>query len=102
MVRDGAAFCSTCGAARARQVELGLAIDRTTLKHLAVHERGLVRLRIENRGTEAVPVVALAASLSGEALPIVATAGELGPGAHVVLAIATVPTLAGYHPLAGE
>jgi hypothetical protein len=102
MVRDGAAFCSACGAARARQVELALAIDRTTLKHLAVHERGLVRLRVENRGAAPIPSVALAASLSGDVLPIAATPTALGPGAHAVITIATVPAVAGYHALAGE
>lgn len=103
-VREGAAFCGACGAvqaATADSVEVALAIDHTTLKHLAIHVRGLVRLRVENRGTRPIPAFSLAATLSGEPFPV-ATGAELAPGGHATFALATVPTIAGYHALAGE
>jgi protein kinase-like protein len=88
-------------AATADVVDVALAIDHTTLKHLAIHVRGLVRLRVENRGPRSIPAISLAATLSGEPLAV-ATGAELAPGAHATFAIATVPAIAGYHALAGE
>src|SRR5215471_2619635 len=67
-LREGAAFCSACGAvqvATAEAVDVALAIDHTTLRHLAVHVRGLVRLRVENRGPRPIATLSLAATLSG-------------------------------------
>jgi hypothetical protein len=104
-LREGAAFCSACGAAQAAEtIDGALAIDHTTLKHLAVRVRGLVRLRVENRGARPIAAVSLAATLSGEPLPLAtgATGAELAPGGHATFALATVPTIAGYHALAGE
>src|ERR1041384_2794150 len=103
-LREGAAFCSTCGAvqaAPASPIDVALAIDHTTLRHLAIHVRGLVRLRIENRGPHPIATLSLAATLSGEPFPVV-TGAELAPGGHQTFALPTVPTIAGYHRLAGE
>ena len=103
-MREGAAFCSACGAVQAttaEAVDVALAIDHTTLRHLAIDVRGLVRLRVENRGPRPIATLSLAATLSGEPFPLVAGA-ELAPGGHATFALATVPTIAGYHALTGE
>lgn len=98
-LREGAAFCSACGAVQAA-IDIALAIDHTTLQHLAVKERGLVRFRVENRGSRAIPNLSLTTTLSGDALPV-ATSGELAPHGAATFAIGVVPTIAGYHALAG-
>lgn len=71
-----------------------LALDNTTLPHLAVHARGLLRLRVS---TPATPV-ALHLTLSGE--PLAVQSAEVD-GDHV-FAIDVTPAVAGYHLLAGE
>ncbi|MSP17025.1 MAG: hypothetical protein EXR73_10505 [Myxococcales bacterium] len=99
-LREGAVFCSACGTVLAALTDIALAIDRTTLEHLAINARGLVRLRVENRGPQAIPNLSLAATLSSDALPV-ATSGELAPHKSATLAITVIPTIAGYHALAG-
>jgi hypothetical protein len=105
-LRDDAAFCSACGAAQpAPEVDprpqVALAIDVTTLKLLAVGARGLLRLRVDNRGARPIASLALTATWSGDALPA-AEHGELAPSAGCELAIAVTPAIAGVHELAGE
>lgn len=80
---------------------ISLAIDVSTLRHLAVGARGLVRWRIENHGQLALESVTLTATLSGAALPVAATA-TVFPGRPVVASVATTPATAGIHELAGE
>ena len=78
-----------------------LAVDMTTLRHLAVGERGLVRWRVENDGPLALEGLTLHSRLSEVALPD-AEAATLFPGRAAVLAIVATPTIAGFHELAGE
>ncbi len=78
-----------------------LAIDMTTLRHLQIGERGLVRWRIENEGALALEGLTLHSRLSETALPD-AEAATLFPGRAAVLAIAATPAIAGFHELAGE
>ncbi len=104
-LRDGAAFCGTCGVAQSGAVApapaVALAIDAAALRHLAVGARGLVRWRIENQGTLAFDAVSLHVTLSGTPLPSdhVAT---VFPGKPAIVALAAVPAQAGVHELAGE
>ncbi|MEO9182414.1 MAG: hypothetical protein ABI467_02940 [Kofleriaceae bacterium] len=102
--RDGARLCNACGAAQpAATTTLTLALDAATLSHLAVHARGLLRLRVENTGALAIPgPIAVRATLSGAALAPAEATAALAPGASIVLAIAVEPTIAGYHLFEGE
>jgi hypothetical protein len=70
-----------------------LSIDVTTLEHMAVGARGLVRFRID--GTD-VEMVSFHTTLSGNALPA-PDHPALG-----VLAVAITPDVPGIHELAGE
>jgi hypothetical protein len=70
-----------------------LSIDVTTLEHMAVGARGLVRFRID--GTD-VEIVSFHTTLSGNALPA-PDHPALG-----VLAVAITPDVPGIHELAGE
>ncbi|HLL24711.1 MAG TPA: zinc ribbon domain-containing protein, partial [Kofleriaceae bacterium] len=100
-LRDGSLFCSACGTAQ-RTAPVALALDATTLVHLAVGARGLLRLRVENLGTRAIPgPISLRTTLSDDVLPVAESSAELAAGAAVVLAIAISPTIAGYHAFAG-
>lgn len=104
-LRDGALFCNACGAAQpsASTTTLTLALDGATLSHLAVHARGLLRLRLENAGAHAIPgPIALRAALSDDALAPAEATDALAPGASIVLAIEVVPSIAGYHLFKGE
>ena len=85
---------------RPRPPSLRLSIDVATLKHLAVGARGLVRFRIDNDGPLALDA-ALAIRLSGEPLDPLET-GTVFPGRPAVLAVTAMPTIAGFHELAGE
>jgi predicted Ser/Thr protein kinase len=78
-----------------------LSIDVTTLRHLAVGARGLVRYRIDNDGPIALDSIVLATTLSGTALPPV-TAATLFPNRAAVVALHVTPTIAGFHEFAGE
>jgi len=78
-----------------------LSIDVTTLRHLAVGARGLVRYRIDNDGPIALDSIVLATTLSGSPLPP-ASAATLFPNRAVVVALHVEPTIAGFHELAGE
>lgn len=80
---------------------LGLSIDVSTLKHLAVGARGLVRWRIENHGQLAFETVTLAVTLSGTTLPVVETS-TVFPSRPIVASIAILPETPGVHELAGE
>jgi predicted Ser/Thr protein kinase len=80
---------------------LRLAIDVATLKHLAVGERGLVRWRVENEGALALEAMTLTTRLSGAALAPV-EAATVFPGRATILSVAVVPSIAGFHELAGE
>ena len=70
-----------------------LSIDVTTLEHLAVGARGLVRFRIDGTNVE---LVSFHTMLSGHALPA-PDHPALG-----VLAVAITPDVPGIHELAGE
>ncbi len=78
-----------------------LSIDVTTLEHLAVGARGLVRWRIENEGPLALDTVQLSTTLSGESLPV-AQSVTLFPGRATVLNVVVTPAVTGFHELAGE
>ena len=100
-LRADASFCSACGAAQPTGPHIALAIDATTLALLAVNARGLLRLRVDNRGAASLSGVTVRATWSGDALPA-AEHGALAPGAACELAIAVTPAIAGVHELAGE
>lgn len=73
---------------------MNLALDTTTLPHLTVNARGLLRLRVTGTPT----TLQLRATLSGE--PLAAAAVD-STGEHV-FALDVTPQIAGYHLLAGE
>ncbi|MDQ3337157.1 MAG: inactive serine/threonine-protein kinase VRK3 [Myxococcota bacterium] len=103
-LRDSSLFCSACGTAqRTASPSLALALDASTLAHLAVGSRGLLRLRVENLGAQSIPgPISLRTTLSDDALPLAETSAELAAGAAIVLSISVSPTMAGYHAFAGE
>lgn len=76
-----------------------LSIDVSTLRHLAVGARGLVRYRVDHDGPLAS--IELVTTLSGTALSPV-SAPALAPGQPAVLAVTVMPSVAGFHDLAGE
>jgi Protein kinase domain len=106
-LRPGATFCGSCGAAQPSaepsEPPLGvqLALDVSTLKHLALDERCLLRWRLENVGAAALEAGVLRLALSGTALPELEF-GALGPAQAAVRSLAITPELAGLHQLTGE
>ncbi len=98
-MRAGAAFCGSCGAARGLPVMIEAALDAETLRHFEVGARGLVRLRVQNRGA-ALDAVTVALTVDGRAIE----PSRLGPFTAASEAVATAfvaPETAGFHELAG-
>lgn len=109
-LRDGAAFCGSCGARQPAPIEtpeaappptIRLSVDVATFRHFAVGVRCLARFKVENDGALAIETLDLRAKLSGDALPEVEGA-TLFPGRAAVLPLAFTPQIAGFHELSGE
>lgn len=97
VVGDGASFCGACGApVRA----LDAALDAQTLQHLVHGERGLLRVRLDNRGG-ALGDVELGLTLDAHALERQAL-GPLAAGAAALATVPWTPDAAGFYTLAGH